>query len=143
MRKNIQRIPTRIAILIVLFLAALPLALVIAMADDGAISKVAIAYVGIFVLLGILHTHIGAWLDERHVRKHPSSLRNEDIGSHAIANGDFTQVGDFSHGSVSISGEDWQARHTGSAIPSAGDKLLVVARDGLTLEVKLIEPTLE
>ena len=134
------RIPTRIAVVIVLFLAGLPLALVIAMADDGAISKVAIAYVGIFLLLGLFHTHIGAWLDERYLRKHPEFLRNEDIGSHAVANGNFTQSGDLISGSVSMSGEDWQARCRGSTIPSDGDKLVVVARDGLTLEVESVEP---
>jgi membrane protein implicated in regulation of membrane protease activity len=117
--------------------------LVVAMADDGAIGKVAVAYVGIFVLLGIFHTHIDAWLNERHVRKHPSLLRNEDLGSRAIARGDFTQSGDCSHGSVSMSGEDWQARYRGSAIPSDGDELIVVARDGLTLEVKPVEQTRE
>jgi len=139
MPKNSTRIPTRAAALIVVFLAVLPLALVVAMADDGAISKVAIAYLGVFALLGLFHTHIGAWLDERYVRENPASVRNSDIGSIAVAKDDFSRSGEFSSGKVLMSGETWEARCKGGVIPLAEDELVVVARDDLVLEVQLVE----
>lgn len=75
---------------------------------------------------------------ERKVKRGSVDLRNEVVGSRAIAEEAFTSDGRLYRGTVMLTGERWQAVSEWRVC--AGDPLSVVGRHGLVLDV-VPEPT--
>ena len=137
--KNSPKVPTPVAIAIILYFAGFPVAAIVAMASEGAASKIAVGFLVLWALVGFLGWHIDAWMNERRVGQNQEVLRNEDIGSTVIAKSRFKESGNFSFGKVELNGELWDARCTGILVPKEADTLVVTGRQGLELQVRLVE----
>lgn len=87
----------------------------------------------VVVLINLAGDVAFAVKSERQVRGGRVSLRNDIVGSRAVAEDDFTGVGRTYEGRVRLAGERW--RSVSDHPVAAGDALRVTGRRGLVLHV--------
>ena len=73
---------------------------------------------------------------QRHPEQYPEALKHYAIGEVVIASAGFERVCGAAIGMVELNGEQWKARCVGNSVPTAKQRLIVVRRKGLTLDVQ-------
>lgn len=136
-----QHIPLKFFLGLLGFGAALVIVLILILSDSPPrrISGIVLGLVLIAFWLGspLLDAH----RSERHVENFPELLRNNAIGKHVVAVGDFIPGEYGKSGTVLLNGEKWRARCMSDSLPESGQTLCVAGREGLTLLVRPLDQT--
>lgn len=77
---------------------------------------------------------LAGWRNDRANERGEIELHNGICGSHAVVQSEFTPQAGSYQGRVRLAGESWRARSSQPLV--TGDKVRVVAREGLLLQVQ-------
>lgn len=103
--------------------------------DEPAFRIIGVTLAAALVLGWLASPILGARSRRRNAEQYPEALKNYAIGETVIALDDFDRVCGVAIGWVELNGEKWKARCISDSVPTAKQRLIVVRRNGLTLDV--------
>src|SRR5690606_17765735 len=109
--------------------------LLVALLADGTPRVAALVALAVLVLWFVAGDFLLALADERAAARNPHDNRVSDVGRRVRVLEDFAGAPGGSRGKVSLGGETWNARAPAGTLHKAGEELVVVAVERLTLVV--------